>query len=156
MLQVTASNQSLIVNYIYGPYGQTTDSPAGASSNLVRYTGREQDTANLYYYRNRYYSTGMDRFISEDPIGLAGGNLYTYVGGNPVGNVDSTGLAPGCDFIPDRLETPCRLICCTQHDRCWERHGCNMGSWCPKRATPAYFACNLAVAECFLRCGNKR
>jgi hypothetical protein len=35
----------------------------------------------------------MGQFISEDPIGLAGGsNLYSYVGGNPVNLVDRDGL----------------------------------------------------------------
>ncbi len=36
----------------------------------------------------------MQRFISEDPIGLAGGvNVYTYVGNNPLSWVDPLGLS---------------------------------------------------------------
>ncbi|MBL8510501.1 MAG: EndoU domain-containing protein, partial [Betaproteobacteria bacterium] len=37
---------------------------------------------------------GCGRFISEDPIGLNGGqaNLYQYVGGDPIRNRDSSGL----------------------------------------------------------------
>jgi len=33
---------------------------------------------NLYYYRARYYNPTLQRFISEDPVGFAGGgpNLY--------------------------------------------------------------------------------
>lgn len=48
----------------------------------------------LYYYRARYYSAELQRFISEDPIGLAGGdvNFYAYVGNNPVNRVDPLGL----------------------------------------------------------------
>ena len=44
-----------------------------------QYAGRENDGNGLYYYRARYYSPRMGRFLSEDPIGFAGGqaNLYT-------------------------------------------------------------------------------
>jgi RHS repeat-associated protein len=48
------------------------------------------------YYRARYYHPGLQRFISEDPIGLAGGdtNLYAYVLNNPTTLVDPSGLEP--------------------------------------------------------------
>jgi uncharacterized protein RhaS with RHS repeats len=36
-------------------------------------TGRENDGTGLYYYRARYYSTTLARFIQSDPIGPAGG-----------------------------------------------------------------------------------
>ena len=94
VLQLANADQSAQADYTYGAYGQTTETPPGASSNLIRYTGREQDTAGLYYYRNRYYSPITSRFVSEDPIGLAGGeNLYGYVEGNPMTGVDPEGLA---------------------------------------------------------------
>jgi RHS repeat-associated protein len=64
-----------------------------ATSNPLAYTGRENDGTGLYYYRARYYLTGLGRFVSEDPIGLEGGyNTYAYVGGNPVSFVDPLGL----------------------------------------------------------------
>jgi uncharacterized protein RhaS with RHS repeats len=47
------------------------------------------------YYRNRYYSPSIGRFISEDPIGWESGqtNAYAYVGGNPVQFSDPFGEA---------------------------------------------------------------
>jgi RHS repeat-associated protein len=40
----------------------------------------EDDETGLYYNRFRYYDPGTGRYISQDPIGLAGGmSLYGYV-----------------------------------------------------------------------------
>jgi RHS repeat-associated protein len=48
----------------------------------------------LYFLRARYYSPTLHRFLSEDPIGFAGGdtNLYAYVSNNPTNFIDATGL----------------------------------------------------------------
>jgi RHS repeat-associated protein len=79
--------------YSYSPYGDTAASGTGNST--LQYTGRENDGATgLYYYRNRYYSPQLGRFISEDPLGLAAGiNYYAYVRGSPVSRRDPLGLA---------------------------------------------------------------
>ena len=115
VLQLANADQSAQADYTYGAYGQTTETPPGASSNLIRYTGREQDTAGLYYYRNRYYSPVTSRFISEDPIGLAGGvNLYSYVGDSPISNNDPTGerAEPGDNSIyPSTFNCTCTIDC---------------------------------------------
>jgi RHS repeat-associated protein len=61
----------------------------------VRYqfTGRERDADWLYYYRARYYSPRLARFLQPDPIGRAGGvNPYAYAGNNPLLFVDPSGL----------------------------------------------------------------
>ena len=74
------------------------DSFGNATSNIptsYQYTGREYDAdTGLYYYRNRWYDSETGRFISEDPIGFAGGdiNLYGYVGNNPHGYIDPFGF----------------------------------------------------------------
>jgi RHS repeat-associated protein len=58
------------------------------------FTGREWDaTAELYYYRARYYDPKVGRFISEDPIRFGGGiNFVAYVDNNPARNTDPSGL----------------------------------------------------------------
>ncbi|MCS4279184.1 RHS repeat-associated core domain-containing protein [Stenotrophomonas rhizophila] len=82
----------LLVEYDYDAYGGL-QSDEGGHDNPYQFTGREQDASGLYYYRARYYHTGMGRFISEDPIGLNGGaNPYAYVNGNPVSLADPLGL----------------------------------------------------------------
>jgi RHS repeat-associated protein len=82
-------------NYTYEPFGNTTLS-GNASSNPSQYTGRDNDGTGLYYYRARYYSPTLQRFISEDPIDFAGGdtNLYAYVGNSPCNLTDPSGTNP--------------------------------------------------------------
>ncbi|HEV8574688.1 MAG TPA: RHS repeat-associated core domain-containing protein, partial [Dehalococcoidia bacterium] len=57
-----------------------------------RFSGR---THGGRYSWARYYHPGLGRFISEDPLGLAAGdvNLYAYVGNVPTRYVDRFGLA---------------------------------------------------------------
>ncbi len=93
LLHIVNAAGATTATYTYEPYGAVTHS--GTDSTGFQYTGREVDVGGLMYYRARYYNPRTARFISEDPIGLAGGvNLYGYVGGNPVSYVDPTGLAP--------------------------------------------------------------
>ena len=79
--------------YGYDPFGNPA-TPIGTPDNgAYRFTGRELDGTGLQYNRNRYYYPGWGRFISEDPIGFAGGiNQYAYVGGNPSNRNDPSGL----------------------------------------------------------------
>lgn len=66
-----------------------------ASTNSLAFTGRDLDSTGLYFYRTRYYSPQIQRFISEDPSGFEGGiNLYSYAGNAPTNFSDPFGLAP--------------------------------------------------------------
>jgi RHS repeat-associated protein len=82
---------TVTAQYVYEPYGEVTST--GSSDNPYQYTGRENDGTGLYYYRARYYSTTLKRFINEDPVGLAAGlNVYGYVHANPLSFTDPFGL----------------------------------------------------------------
>jgi RHS repeat-associated protein len=97
--------------YTYGPFG-TTVMNGVSTATPFQYTGRENDSTGLYYYRSRYYSPALQRFVSEDPVlnfgqrdvpymlpGLIQEPLslqpYSYVNNSPVVFVDPVGLRPG-------------------------------------------------------------
>ncbi len=67
---------------------------AGSANTRYGFTGRERDSlTGLLYYRARFYDPQLGRFISEDPVGLAGGiNQFAYVGNNPQNAKDPSGL----------------------------------------------------------------
>lgn len=60
----------------------------------LRFQGQYFDEeTGLHYNRFRYYDPDVGRFVSQDPIGLEGGdNLYQYAP-NPVAFIDPGGLA---------------------------------------------------------------
>ena len=92
----------------YDPFG-AVQGETGHSPNRLRYTGREQDAdTGLYYYRARYYDPQDGRFLSEDPLGFAAGdvNFYVYVGNNPVNYNDPSGriCIPCAAVIPPLLK----------------------------------------------------
>ncbi|RQS50886.1 type IV secretion protein Rhs [Burkholderia sp. Bp8986] len=65
--------------------------------NQLRLQGQQgDDETGLHYNRHRYYDPQTGRFVSKDPIGLAGGiNVYQYAD-NPTGWIDPLGLAKQC------------------------------------------------------------
>jgi RHS repeat-associated protein len=96
-LALTDSTGTIQTQYTFEPFGNTTASGASSTSSY-QYTGRENDGTGVYYYRARYYSPSLQRFISEDPIGLNGGdvNFYAYVGDSPTNFRDARGLTRDC------------------------------------------------------------
>jgi RHS repeat-associated protein len=84
---------TVAASYNYGAFGESTDAATG---NAFRYTGRYLDAeTGLYYYRARYYSAALGRFLQSDPIGVKDDlNLYAYVGNDPLDRTDPSGNCP--------------------------------------------------------------
>jgi len=97
-------------------------------------------------------------------------NLYGYVGGNPVNGVDIEGLAsfwrwphngnriPGYTRQDNECSKPaqalnsnkCAKKCCQEHDKCYEKYGCNASSWLPGMLLGPCQICNIKVTQCIL------
>ena len=170
----TRDDQTVQNGYAYTPYGEV-QRVGDDDKNPIQYTGRENDGTGLYYYRARYYDAVLKRFISSDPIGLAGGlNTYTYVNGNPVGDIDPLGLMgsrgsirntgglygcwgganwSGCKSGPDIPEKPypptdAYDACYKQHDYCYAAAQ-NASQSCSINQ-PTISDCDTQLARCNL------
>ncbi len=99
-LALADTTGALPTQYTYDPFGNTTLT-GSPTTNSFAYTGREFDATGLYYYRARYYNPSLQRFLSEDPVGIMGGmNIYAYVGNGAPNNTDAAGLwSPGAHDV---------------------------------------------------------
>ncbi len=92
-------NTGILLNHIsYDSFGNIIVKTNPTIETRYAFTGREYDKEiDLYFYRARYYDAEIGRFINEDPIVYASGdvNLYRYVNNNPLIYVDPSGLCTG-------------------------------------------------------------
>jgi RHS repeat-associated protein len=76
-------------------YGELRHVEGERNACPFRFQGQYEDAeTGLYYNRHRYYDAAGGQYISQDPIGLAGGRaLHAYVS-DPLQLVDPLGLIP--------------------------------------------------------------
>lgn len=92
---ITNSAGSYLNKYSYLPFGQTSVITAGLT-NPFTYVGQfgvRQDASNEFAMGAREYTPGTGQFLSNDPLGLAGGdgNVRRYAANNPMSLVDPEG-----------------------------------------------------------------
>jgi RHS repeat-associated protein len=99
--QVTNDAGAIVEQYEYDSYGRVsmfngTYAPISVSAlgNTYLFTGQRYDAeSGLYFYKSRYYSAVLGRFLQRDPLGFVDGvNLYAYVSNNPSNYTDPQGL----------------------------------------------------------------
>lgn len=93
--EVVASDGSTVASRLsYDPWGNVTE--GGTAQPDFGYTGHYVDRpSNLSLAQYRSYSSLFGRWVSRDPMGLAGGlNLYGYGNNYPIGFVDPSGYGP--------------------------------------------------------------
>jgi RHS repeat-associated protein len=95
IVMATDSSGSVIGAYDYTTFGEPL-SASGTYTPRFGFSSKERDASGLVYYGFRYYSPVLCRWITEDPLGEAGGlNLYQFCYNNPVNRVDTDGeIAP--------------------------------------------------------------
>jgi RHS repeat-associated protein len=100
IIATTDTNQNLLSEYAYTPYGRCLGSTNLQSqiSNSYTFVGSQgvmEELPNLYFMRARYYSGESGTFVSADSvkhIGMGEKPLaYLYCGGNPLCRIDPTG-----------------------------------------------------------------
>ncbi|RJP40621.1 MAG: RHS repeat-associated core domain-containing protein [Desulfobacteraceae bacterium] len=76
------------------PFGKAEVNVNSTIINNLRFPGQYYDAeTGLHYNWHRYYDPDTGRYLTPDPIGLAGGiNPFVYSENNPVNLIDPWGL----------------------------------------------------------------
>jgi RHS repeat-associated protein len=92
--ELAAHDGSVTGAYAYDVFGPVR-AHTGASTEWS-YTGEQNDSTGLEYLRARYYDPAAGRFLSQDPLVLAGwsGHAFGYAGNDPLNLTDPLGLQP--------------------------------------------------------------
>jgi RHS repeat-associated protein len=93
-MELTDDKGKIVWEGDYKAFGKAKATSFDGFTNNLRFQGQYWDEeTGLHYNRYRYYDPMAGRYVSKDPIGLEGGaNQFGYVSGNPLNDVDPTGL----------------------------------------------------------------
>ncbi|MGH9549902.1 MAG: RHS repeat-associated core domain-containing protein, partial [Terriglobales bacterium] len=84
----TDASGNVTGKFKYSPFGESAAVPGSSFG----YTGQRFDAeTGLYYWKARYLSPALGRFLQPDPIRSS--NAYPYVSNDPLNALDSMGMA---------------------------------------------------------------
>src|SRR5262249_3680471 len=93
---LSAADGSFHNRYVYALFGEqlVTEEAVANPFQFVGRFGVMREGNGLEFMRARFYSPVDGRFLSDDPLGLAAGdvNLRRYVGNTPINAIDPAGL----------------------------------------------------------------
>jgi RHS repeat-associated protein len=91
-LEMTDADGSIVWQATYKAWGSLETLYVGEVEQNLRFQGQYfDDETGLHYNTFRFYDPEIGRYLTQDPIGLAGGiNIYFY-GSNPAQNIDPLG-----------------------------------------------------------------
>ncbi len=100
---VTDDSGTKVWSVSYDPFGKATVDAGSMIEMNVRLPGQYYDQeTGLHYNYFRYYDPRTGRYITADPLGLAGGvNIYTYALNNPLYWIDPYALDITVSFNPN-------------------------------------------------------
>jgi RHS repeat-associated protein len=100
----------LVATYKYDAFG-AIKSQTGSVVNPYTFTSREyEEESGLYYYRSRWYSPSIGRFLSTDCLAFhADLNPHIYVSNNPANYIDPFGLI-GMRSVMENIRERIRTI----------------------------------------------
>ncbi|MGF6094367.1 RHS repeat-associated core domain-containing protein [Pseudomonas sp. 18175] len=140
--ELTTPDGEIVWSAHYRAYGEISRLDVAKIDNPLRFQGQYFDQeSGLHYNRHRYYNPDIGRYLTPDPVKLAGGiNAYQYVP-NPTGGVDPLGLAcvPGQCPKPNPGST---WGFNSDVDLDWRKHGGN-----------SYEQMHIGLEEAFRRTG---
>ncbi len=92
--ELTTPEGEIVWSAHYRAYGEISRLDIGKIDNPLRFQGQYFDQeSGLHYNRHRYYNPDIGRYLTPDPVKLAGGvNGYQYAH-NPTGWIDPLGLS---------------------------------------------------------------
>jgi RHS repeat-associated protein len=119
--RLLAPHDRLSSNGKYFPYGEdrTNPNPANPSNGVEKFATYTRDSSTgLDYAYQRYYTSGLGRFLTGDPLDASASsdspqtwNRFAYVSGDPIGDNDPTGQSGNYSGIEDGYCPPSAPSC---------------------------------------------